>query len=76
VHNARVVSPCTVPIKPCGYAIWVADLGGIEITIQILNPVGITRVGKAMRWRWGCILRVTHLDPLDARPGWGRRLLP
>src|SRR5206468_7791699 len=77
VHNVSVVSPCAGASGPCGYTVWMADLRSIQIAIQVLNPVGITSIGKVMCRRQGCILRVAHLDPFHTRTRRARtRLAP
>src|SRR5207302_6737778 len=51
-----------------------ADLRGIEISIQILGPVGVAGIGKVMWCRAWCIVRVAHFHPFHTWTGraWAR----
>src|SRR5207248_10804111 len=51
-------------------------LRSVEITVQILGPIGVASIGKVVRGRGCWILRLAHLNPLYARAGRRRRLLP
>src|SRR5436189_1911213 len=80
VHDVVVVGPSAGPISSRGDCVRVAHLRGIKITIQVLNPIGIASIRKVMCRSWGCVLRVTHFDPLHTwaawRRAWWRWLLP